>query len=62
MSLSNNVKELWNYCNVVCDDAMGHGSWFEHVTHLHFLNMTGGLITLTDTSVSLINGRCHARP
>ncbi len=62
MSPSNNVKERWNCCNVVRDDAMSYGSWFEHVAHLHLLNMTGGLITLNDTSGSLLNALCHARP
>jgi len=34
------VQKLWNYCNVLRDDAMSYGDYMELLTYLLFLKMT----------------------
>ena len=39
MNASTLVQKLWNYCNVLRDDGMGHGDYVEQLTCLLFLTM-----------------------
>lgn len=33
------VQNLWNYCNVLRDDGLSYGDYFEQLTYLLFLKM-----------------------
>ena len=39
MNTSTIVQKLWNYCNVLRDDAMSYGDYVEQLTYLLFLKM-----------------------
>ena len=33
------VQKLWNYCNILRDDGLSYGDYFEQLTFLLFLKM-----------------------
>ena len=50
------VQKLWNYCNILRDDGLSYGDYFEQLTFLLFLKMADEQSRLCGTPSAIPKG------